>query len=93
MGAKSRGKVPVTVIATDVRMGKPSCLTGIKRSEPRELKHLSTWRNRNQRDFPSSGERKGKSLNHVSVIAVRRCLQWGRGMREGIADMVPDSKK
>ena len=32
-------------------------------SKPRELKHLSTWRKRKQRDSPSSGERKGKSLN------------------------------
>ena len=29
----------------------------------RELKHLSNARKRKQRDSPSSGERKGKSLN------------------------------
>ena len=35
-----------------------------KGSKPRELKHLSTWRKRNQtRDPPSSGERKGDSPN------------------------------
>ena len=32
-------------------------------SKPRELKHLSTWWKRKQRDSLSSGERKGKSLN------------------------------
>ena len=41
---------------------------------PRELNHLSTWRNRNQiRDSPSSGERTGKSLNRRHVIGVNRC--------------------
>ena len=35
-----------------------------QRSEPGELKHLSTLRKRKQRDSPSSGERKGNSLNH-----------------------------
>ena len=35
-----------------------------KGGEPRELKHLSTWRKRNQcRDAPSSGERNGQSPN------------------------------
>ena len=39
---------------------------------PRELKHLSTWRKRKQTsDFLSSGERKGKSLNHSDVS------EWG----------------
>ena len=42
---------------------------------PRELNHLSTWRNRNQiRDSPSSGERTGKSLNRPHVIGVNRCV-------------------
>ena len=36
-------------------------------SEPRELKHLSTWRRRKQAsDCASSGERKRKSPNPVS---------------------------
>ena len=36
----------------------------LRESQPRELKHLSTWRKRNQlRDSPSSGERTGKSPN------------------------------
>ena len=37
--------------------------------EPRELKHLSTWRNRNQfRDSLSSGERKGNSPNFMRQL-------------------------
>ena len=34
-----------------------------KKSKRRELKHLNTCRRRKKIDFPSSGERKGKSLN------------------------------
>ena len=41
--------------------------------ERRELKHLSNVRKRKQRDSPSSGERKGKSLNLYHVIACARC--------------------
>ena len=42
-------------------------------SERRELKHLSTYRNRNQfRDSVSSGERKRNSPNHTSLL-VRGC--------------------
>ena len=53
-------------------MGQPTTLKDVVsyteyigiRSERRELKHLSTCRKRNQvRDSPSSGERKGNSLN------------------------------
>ena len=39
-------------------------------SERGELKHLSTHRRRKKTlDSPSSGERNGKSLNRVRVIA------------------------
>ena len=38
-----------------------------KREEPGEVKHLSNPRKRNRRDSPSSGERNGKSPNHLSV--------------------------
>ncbi len=47
-------------------MGQPGAMKWHhpKGSKPRELKHLSTWRKRNQiRDPPSSGERKGDSPN------------------------------
>ena len=38
-------------------------------SERRELKHLSTYRKRNQfRDSVSSGERTRKSPNHISLL-------------------------
>ena len=40
---------------------------GIRR-RPGEVKHLSTQRKRNRRDSLSSGERKGKSLNFISVV-------------------------
>src|SRR5688572_29535018 len=39
----------------NVRMGKPGrsqILSPRKRSQPRELKHLSTWRKRNQSEIP-----------------------------------------
>ena len=36
--------------------------------EPRELKHLSTWRKERKLDFLSSGERKGRSLNRCASI-------------------------
>ena len=39
----------------------------------RELNHLSTCRKRNRRDSPSSGERKGKSLNLNCAIGVSCC--------------------
>ena len=61
-------------------------------SQPRELKHLSTWRKRKQvSDSPSSGERTGTSLNrrgkprrgrgalHMGVIKHSRSrifLEW-----------------
>jgi hypothetical protein len=48
-------------------------------SEPGELKHLSTQRKRKQvSDSPSSGERKGTSLNQLSA-SVSALLSWGRG--------------
>ena len=40
-----------------------------------EVKHLSTLRKRNHRDSPSSGERKGRSLNLVYVIGTSRCVR------------------
>ena len=49
-------------------------------SQPRELKHLSTWRKRKQTsDFLSSGERKGKSPNrcdesHSGVVGLHQYL-------------------
>ena len=46
----------------------------VYKSEPGEVKHLSTLRKRNQRDSPSSGERTGISLNSVHVKAFRRCV-------------------
>ena len=42
-------------------------------SEPREVKHLSTWRKRKKFDFLSSGERKGTSLNPANLFEVG----WG----------------
>ena len=52
---------------------RPSGWEIVQEGQPREVKHLSTWRKRNQRDSLSSGERKGNSLN-------RRDLSW-RGCR------------
>ena len=61
----------------DVRMGKPGAgntASSREGSQPRELKHLSTWRKRNQtRDSPSSGERTGNSPNPRRVTGVHRC--------------------
>ena len=58
----------------DIRMGKPGrghTLSLRKGGQPRELKHLSTWRKRNQtRDSLSSGERTGKSLNRRDLRLV-----------------------
>jgi hypothetical protein len=55
----------------DVRMGKPGggdAPSSRKRSQPGELKHLSTRRKRNQkRDSVSSGERKRKSPNREAL--------------------------
>ena len=43
-----------------------------RKSEREEVKHLSTLRKINQfRDFPSSGERTGNSLNSAQAIALR----------------------
>ena len=44
-----------------------------QKGERHELKHLSSARKRKQRDFLSSGERTGKSLNYCYVIACKRC--------------------
>ena len=43
-------------------------------AKPREVKHLSSERNRKRRYSPSSGERKGKSpnLRHASLQALWR---------------------
>ena len=69
--AKSSGKPIRGAITWDLRMGQPGrkviCAERC-RSEPREVKHLSTSRKRNQnRDFLSSGERKGRSPKGVMV--------------------------
>ena len=58
----------------DIRMGQPgsgNVESFRKEGEPREVKHLSTWRKRKRSDFLSSGERSGKSLN----LSVRDSLQ------------------
>ncbi len=56
-----------------IQMGQPSTsyivlslwwIHSLREAIPGELKHLSTLRKRNHRDFPSSGERRGNSLNH-----------------------------
>ncbi|OGN17932.1 MAG: hypothetical protein A3C88_00955 [Candidatus Yanofskybacteria bacterium RIFCSPHIGHO2_02_FULL_50_12] len=39
-------------------------------SVPGEVKHLSTQRKRNRIDAPSSGERKGQSLNFFLVMQI-----------------------
>ena len=66
-------------------MGQPdwsSPVALLAREEPGEVKHLSNPRKRNQRDSPSSGERKGKSLNLTSAkTAVVACE--GLWVREG----------
>ena len=62
----------------DFRMGKPAPLGASfsesigEGSERRELKHLSTCRNRTRRDSVSSGERTRNSLNRAGVIVCRR---------------------
>ena len=40
----------------------------VMRSEPGELKHLSTQRKRKKFDFLSSGERNGKSPNQEACL-------------------------
>src|SRR4051812_40761035 len=50
--------------------------TGGCRGVPREVKHLSTARKRE--DSPSSGERTGRSPNLIGVRASRRCRSGGR---------------
>jgi hypothetical protein len=44
-----------------------------KRSQRRELKHLSSARKRKRSDSLSSGERKGRSLNHYRVKTCMCC--------------------
>gem|GEM_PF-4259043 len=46
-------------------------------SEPEEVKHLSTLRKRNRTDFPSSGERKGNSLNLFCFRKKTKKGLWG----------------
>lgn len=64
-----------------LRMGKPSSGNALEfiseyigyKSKACELKHLSNRTKRKQTsDYPSSGERKGNSLNLLHVIACRR---------------------
>jgi hypothetical protein len=63
-------------------MGKPIILNRIillsesigQQGRPGELKHLSNLRKRNQfRDYLSSGERTGKSLNLLDVKTHKCC--------------------
>ena len=66
--AKSLGELQASVDPGMSEWGNPAevILRHPKGSQPRELKHLSTWRKRNQtRDSLSSGERRGKSPNRV----------------------------
>ena len=66
------------MLSADIRMGQPSMLEAWnpKGGKPGELKHLSTRRKRKQfSDFPSSGERTGKSLNFLHVIDYSRCVE------------------
>ena len=77
---KLRGAVNQAVIRRcpngETRFGKPKSFLSEyigQESERRELKHLSSARKRKQRDFLSSGERKGKSLNLNHVKACMRC--------------------
>ena len=60
--------------------------------EARELKYLSTWTKRNQRDSLSRDDRKGNSLNHISV---KGPAVANMGLREyaGAAEDAPASKK
>jgi len=60
-------------------MGQPSTINIVlplrkERGEPGEVNHLSTRRKRNRRDFRSSGERTGNSLNRKDVKGQVRCL-------------------
>ena len=70
------------------KCGEPDDEFIVVGSEPGELKHLSNLRKRNHRDSPSSGERKGKSLN---LIRFRK--KFYQGLRDlnvagrGIAEM------
>jgi hypothetical protein len=45
-----------------------------------KLKHLSTLRKRKKFDSPSSGERKGNSLNQVYVITRECCIPGVAGL-------------
>src|SRR3990172_10897105 len=61
----------------ETHLGKPKILKFefIEfKSKRRELKHLSSARNKKQRDSLCSGERKGNSLNLYQVIA---CVRSG----------------
>ena len=61
----------------ETHLGKPKILKFefIEfKSKRRELKHLSSARNKKQRDSLCSGERKGNSLNSYQVIA---CVRSG----------------
>ena len=49
----------------------------VSRGEPGELKHLSTQRKRDH--SLSSGERKGKSLNHLGLLRWG-CRAWHTGV-------------
>ena len=71
--------------SVDFRMGQPDSGNAessriFSGGEPRELKHLSTWRKRKRSDSLSSGERKGISLNLRACRSLQALCSGGRGM-------------
>ena len=62
--------------------GNPPNESWERKREPGEVNHLSNPRKRNRRDSPSSGERKGRSPNHIREIAHRRCVYEVKGPSE-----------
>ena len=77
-----------------IRMGQPgpgnagsSCRKA--GGEPRELKHLSTLRKRKRSDSPSSGERRGKSLNLAACRSLQALCTGGSGMYSGEIAVLP----
>ena len=78
---KLRGVVNQTVIRRfpngETRLGRPKTFLFEyieRKSERRELKHLSSVRKIKQSDSLSSGERKGRSLNLCHVITCECCV-------------------
>jgi hypothetical protein len=93
---RPRGEMPGggagSLRSQGIRMGQPGGRTAHHPvqagREPREVKHLSTARRRE--DSPSSGERTGRSPNLGGVRASRRCRSGGRtDCMEGATDPSP----